>query len=68
MNAYVGGGYGAAAGILGLYAVYIRRRARVLARALPESPSLSAADAPVGAAEARPTSDGEMADDRREQQ
>jgi hypothetical protein len=35
MNDYVTGGYSALAVILGLYVVRLRRRARLLARALP---------------------------------
>jgi len=35
VNPYVTGGYSAAAAILGLYAVYVRVRARRLARAVP---------------------------------
>jgi hypothetical protein len=36
VNAYVTGGYSAVAGMVGVYAVYVRRRARSLSRALRE--------------------------------
>jgi hypothetical protein len=35
VNDYVAGGYGALAVILGLYVGHLRRRARMLAKALP---------------------------------
>jgi hypothetical protein len=38
VNDYVAGGYAALAVILGIYAVHLRHRARVLARALPPRP------------------------------
>lgn len=39
MNGYVAGGYGAAAGILGAYAVYVRHRVRTLIKAAPPEPT-----------------------------
>ncbi len=45
-NPFVLGGYAAAAGILGLYVVYVRHRARVLTRALAARDPAGVEDAP----------------------
>jgi hypothetical protein len=50
VNAYVTGGYGAVGGILGLYAVYVRRRSSVLARSMPQPVAAPAPPVPAVAA------------------
>jgi hypothetical protein len=54
MNPYVAGGYGATAGMLGTYVVYVRHRARVLAKLVPAE-----VDAPSDDEDGRDASQGD---------